>query len=388
MVDEAMARTRILVYSDSRIFSGAEAVLCDVVKGLSENSQIEVNCAGSRDNPRLFDAFAEVVGESEVLETPSQPLRAAALHLYDPRRLVAVQRLLRQDRWQVVLINLGSAEYGATPLVVRRPSGSKLLGFMHVPGGFEQFGFRGARLREGLARFPMRSLDAVCVMTDSARDTFRRTWVKQSMDVHCLPAPRPKMTRLPRARARAELGLPEGLIVGLAGRISFKQKGHDTFVEAAEMLLRERPGLTFAVAGDGPDREALERLLVQRQITDRFCLLGHVPRIEHFLSTLDVIAIPSRFEGLGLVALEALSIGVPGVATNCDGLRDVWPVRWQIDPDSPRQLASRIGELFVLSPEQRNQVAAEGEQLLEAVTTEDLSAPMGSIIISLARPHV
>jgi glycosyltransferase involved in cell wall biosynthesis len=373
---------RVLAYADSAVFSGAEAVLCDVARDLSASPAIELTCVAPHGNRRLVEGLSEATGVAPI-DVPAQPLRLAAVHLYDPRRLWTVRGILVGEEPDVLLVNLGSAEYGATPLLLPL-KGSKALGFLHVPGGFSDFGFRLGGLRERLARIPMRNLDAVCVLTQSARQTVERVWAGEGPDVHCLPPERPRLEAIPRARAREELGLPDGPIVGMAGRITLAQKGQDTFARAAGLLLHRNPDLRFAVVGEGPDEAALEKLLDGLGIRGRFHLLGQVAPIDGFLSAIDAIAIPSNFEGLGLIALEALELGVPGVASSCDGLRDVWPARWQVKPGEPRELAARLDELLQLPTSEREDAVLEGRRLLDAATADNLGAAMEAIITDLA----
>jgi glycosyltransferase involved in cell wall biosynthesis len=373
---------RVLAYTDSAVFSGAEAVLCDIAGDLNASPAIELTCVAPHRNRRLVESLRDVTGIAPI-DVPAQPLRLAALRLYDPRRLRAVRRILASEDPEVLLVNLGSAEYGATPLVPP-PAHAKTLGFLHVPGGFYDFGFRLGGLRERLARIPMRNLDAVCVLTQSARQTVERVWASDGLDVHCLRPKRPRVQAIPRDRAREELGLPDGPIVGMAGRITLKQKGQDTFARAAHLLLRRDPALRFAIVGEGPDRAALEELLDDLGIRGSFHLLGHVAPIDAFLSAVDAIAIPSNFEGLGLIALEALELGVPGVASSCDGLCDIWPARWQARPDEPRELAARLDELLQLPTAEREDAILEGRRLLDAATADNLGVAMEAIITDLA----
>lgn len=376
--------TRVLVYSDSRVYSGAEAVLCELVAGLARAERLDLVCAAPKQNELLWESLRTAMGGVEPIGVPGQPTRLGAIHLYNPIRLRAIRRVVRHIRAEVVIVNLGSAEYGAAPLLIA-PRPSQAVGFLHVPGGFSELHFRMGRLREALARRPMRRLDAVCVLTESARETVKRTWGGSGIVVHRLLPVRPRVQRVEREDARRSLSLPDATIIGLAGRITMRQKGQDTLAHAARSLLRLRSDLHFAIAGEGPDEAAFRLLLERLEIGDRFHLLGNVAPIDRFLSAIDVIAIPSRFEGLGLIALEALALGVPGVASDCDGLRDVWPARWRVTPDRPDELATKLKELLSLSREARAVAAAEGRRILDEVTSDDLAGPMERIIRELAR---
>ncbi len=379
----ANGRVRVLVHSDSRVFSGAEWVLCESVRGMAESDRLELTCMAPEENRELFGRLTDAVGAGSVRPVRSQPTRLGAIHLYDPRRRSFLRRQLGGDRWDVAFLNLGSAEYGATPLALRDPPWSRSMGLVHVASAFAPNGFRLGRAREVLARRPIHSLDAALVMTESARETFEGAWGHDGVSVELAPMPRRTLQAVPRDEARARLGWPPGPVIGAAGRLSLKQKGFDTFVAAARTLAAARSDLRFAIAGEGPDRDELVRLIEESGMEDRFSLMGHTG-IEPFLCALDAVAIPSRFEGGPLLALEALQLGVPGVATDCEGLRDVWPDRWQVSADEPNALAARLGELLDLSSDDRDGVIAEGRALHDASVAESVGPTLEEKILRLS----
>jgi glycosyltransferase involved in cell wall biosynthesis len=373
-----------LVHSDSEVFSGAEKLLCEVVEGLAAGDAVDPFCLVAAENRRLLEGLSSVLDPEAIATVPAQPVSAAGLHLYDPRRLAALRRRLRDGEWDVALVNLGSAEYGATPLMLRNPPWRKAIGFVHVPGSLAGYGFRFGRVRDLLARRALASLDLALVCTPSARESFERSWGRPGLRVESVPVRRERLSPVPRDEARSRLGLPDAPLAGVAGRIDFKQKGQDVFVEAAGLLAAARPDVHFAIAGEGRDGEALRRLIAEAGLERRFHVLGHVEEIAVFLGALDVVAIPSRFEGLGLVALEAMQLGVPGVASDCDGLRDLWPQPWRVPAGDPARLAEAIGLVLDLDPAAREALVQEAERLLDGFVAEEMAPAFERHILRLA----
>jgi glycosyltransferase involved in cell wall biosynthesis len=142
-------------------------------------------------------------------------------------------------------------------------------------------------------------------------------------------------------------------------------------------------GPSFAVAGSGPDEARLRAAIEQRGLGDRFRLLGTVRPIDVFLSAIDVLAIPSRFEGLPLIALEALWLGIPGIATRIDGLVQIWPVAWQVAPSNERELAERLWEVLSTPVGERAALLAEARARAERRVTEDLAPFFAELLPSL-----
>ena len=80
---------------------------------------------------------------------------------------------------------------------------------------------------------------------------------------------------------------------------------------------------TFTLVGEGPERSALENIILQEQLEGKVQLVGWSDEIQEYLNAADIQLIPSLWEGFGLVAVEGMSTGLPVVASNVDGLREV-----------------------------------------------------------------
>ncbi|RLQ88304.1 glycosyltransferase family 4 protein [Notoacmeibacter ruber] len=124
-----------------------------------------------------------------------------------------------------------------------------------------------------------------------------------------------------RAASRKSLGLPERPTIGCFGRIR-RQKGTDVFVEAMIALLAERPAWQGVVLGRATEGHQaflgeLQSKAEAAGLADRILYPPEVPvdEVPQWYKALDIFVAPQRWEGFGLTVLEALSTGVPTVAT-------------------------------------------------------------------------
>lgn len=124
---------------------------------------------------------------------------------------------------------------------------------------------------------------------------------------------------LPRAAARERLGLPaEGVVIGFVGRL-VEQKDPEMLIRAFGALRRAGHEATLAMIGDGPLRGAVVQAAEEMGVTDGVRLLtSDDARI--LMPAFDVLALPSRYEGMPYVALEALAAGLPVVATGASSV--------------------------------------------------------------------
>lgn len=113
-----------------------------------------------------------------------------------------------------------------------------------------------------------------------------------------------------REAVRAELGLTDEFAVGNVGRLCY-QKNQSFLLDVFAELLKQRPDSRLILVGDGEDREKLKEKAERLEISDKVIFYGVTNQIEQILWAMDVFAFPSRFEGFGIVAIEAQAAGLP-----------------------------------------------------------------------------
>jgi glycosyltransferase involved in cell wall biosynthesis len=111
---------------------------------------------------------------------------------------------------------------------------------------------------------------------------------------------------------------PDHVIVGMLGRLCFQKNPH-CFVRAAARAAVLRPNATFILIGDGELRSELEDMISASGKKDRIRILGWRSDVPEILKALDLMVLPSRWEGMPLAILEAMSTAVPVVASDIPG---------------------------------------------------------------------
>ena len=167
-----------------------------------------------------------------------------------------------------------------------------------------------------------------------------------------------------RATARRRLAVPVGCsVVGTVGRVDY-QKAPESFVDALAEL--DRPDVYAVWIGDGPLRRDLERRVDRRGLRDRFRCVGHRDDVPGLLPGLDVFVMASRYEGLPCAVAEAMTAGLPVVATAVNAVPDVvMPGETGLlaSPQQPQQLAAAI-RYMLDEPTEAARMAAAGQRLI------------------------
>ena len=141
-------------------------------------------------------------------------------------------------------------------------------------------------------------------------------------------------TTAQRHNARRMHGLPvdRRLIVWI-GALSPRKRPVTAVRSLHSLLAHGEAGL--AIAGEGPERAAIEAAAAAQGLSDAVHLLGHVDDVRPLLAAADVVAHTSVVEGVPQVVIQALAAGRPVVATDAVGLREVRP--------APISIVSRSG---------------------------------------------
>lgn len=139
--------------------------------------------------------------------------------------------------------------------------------------------------------------------------------------------------------------LPPNVPFALAlGRLH-ENKAFDVLIRAMKHL----PGVHLVIAGEGPERPALEALAKAGNVTDRVHLPGWIAQSGPWLRACDVLVCPSRIEPLGNVVIEALSAGVPVVASNIQGPQEILEGSQDgllAEVENERDFAAQIGTVL------------------------------------------
>ena len=126
-----------------------------------------------------------------------------------------------------------------------------------------------------------------------------------------------------RDAVRAELGIPDDELLVLTVAGLRWPKGYDVLLPAARTALDGGAAVRFVAVGDGPLRSDLEMQHAALDLGDRFTFLGEREDVPRLLAAADMFVLPSRQEGLPLALMEALSAGLPIVATDVGELANL-----------------------------------------------------------------
>jgi glycosyltransferase involved in cell wall biosynthesis len=164
-----------------------------------------------------------------------------------------------------------------------------------------------------------------------------------------------------RAAQRVAWGVRPGEVVVLVLGALERRKGQDVLLDAVDALGERGGEVRVVLCGEGSERPALETRA--EAAAGRVLLTGFQEEVAPCLAAADVVVVPSRHEGLGVAALEAMAAGKPVVASRVGGLAEVvvdGESGLLVPPEDPAALATALARLLD-DPALRTRLAATGQ---------------------------
>lgn len=308
------ARIKILLVESGRAVGGTERVLWELATGLP----------AARFEVRAWLSDASGVDEfAAALESAGVPVdRVAEVDSrWDWKGMFATWRRLRKLKPALLHVHhVWPAADRYLTLLARAAGVPHVVITEHVTGESHSGGQRA------LKRDELRRADAVTAVTGAIVENLVRDYAIERSRVRVVP----NGADLPNEDAEAPvakrwreryLSTPLKPLWVVAGRLE-EQKGHDLLFESLVLLLKKGLDFTLVVAGEGSRRSWLESQSLSLGLAPRVQFVGQVEDVGGLLAAADAVLLPSRWEGLPLVLLEAMARARPVVATAVGGVAE------------------------------------------------------------------
>ena len=347
---------RWLFIDRAHAFGGHEVMMLRWVDELRKNTEIRPRLVIS-EGSRLARTLPADVRSAVLPQQEAKGLFGKLLQ--NLRELRIVLKAIRREQPQLCIFVSGSLADQLFLTMMVALLGYRTMVYVPLLNTFESMGYANARLKDIFVRrlYARLAVDWLAI-SDSQASDFRQ-WAKPAGKVHVLPNTVSLKMEGRHALPCRPLKAGEPLKVLVLGRLDGTQKGLDLLVQGlrteTDAKLAE---FKFKIVGEGPYGDCLEAArATDSRLAAAITVEGWRDAYEA-LSDCDVLLLPSRFEGVPLVMLEAMTLGVPVVASDLPGIRDYLPksVLFAVG-----DISRALNILEGLRPVQRrDQLAAEG----------------------------
>jgi glycosyltransferase involved in cell wall biosynthesis len=299
----------------------------DVSSGSTENTLISATRLKDRDyrcflasgpsaNPPV--GLAETLIQAGVdacsLAQLVRPIRPIA----DTRALIEIRRVIRKARPDIVHTHTSKAGFLGR-LAARQ---ERVPHVVHTPHGHVFHGYFLPPVTRGviqLERLAARWTDRIVTLTDSEAEQHLALGIGRREQFVTIPS---GVDLDPVLAARSERVAAQGKIVGAVGRLA-AVKGHEHLIRATPIILKQHPGTTVVIVGDGEERQALKGLAESLGVAGAVHFTGHREDVASLIAGMDLFVLPSLNEGMGRVLVMAMALGKPIVATTVGGVPEL-----------------------------------------------------------------
>jgi glycosyltransferase involved in cell wall biosynthesis len=263
---------------------------------------------------------------------------------FDPRMIIQARRIVFEH--DINLIQTHGYKSNTIgffiQLLCRRP----WIGFAH---GYIDDNSKN-RFYNRIDRLALRRADRVVAVSNSMKALLTQHGVAahKIRVVHNAVDPNDTVPKTSGKEIRLRYGLTsDQKVIGVIGRLN-PEKGQLIFLRALEKTARSFPGVKALIIGDGQDRALLEGFCREKALSDRVVFLGYQEKVADYYQVLDLLVLPSLSEGLPNTVLEAMSFGVPVLATAVGGVPEIIQNGngMMVPPNDPGALAEKMMELL------------------------------------------
>lgn len=294
-----MSRKILVVPTGGLRREGITSSVLSVVRAMSRDD-FELHIAAVYNNePDVLEEFRSI--GCAIVETPSRRAQTVAYARF-------LFSLMRRERYDVIHVH-GSSSVMAIELRLAQLAGIKYrIAHSHNTRSDDP---KRDRLLRPLFRGSWDK--ALACGVDAGRWLFESSAFEvlhngQDIDTFAFnPEKRRKMRRM--------LDIGDALAIGFVGNINYV-KNQEYLVKTFDRILSKGANAKLFIVGEGPDRSKIERLIEELALGGRVVITGRVSNVPEILQALDVMALPSLFEGLPSVVLEWQASGLPCVVSD------------------------------------------------------------------------
>lgn len=298
-----MTHRRIILYNDAPQFGGHEVMSARVANELATLNKVVYFHANKELSKHLRPSVQSVLLPFQSTAGPLAILRN--INIKDIRWL---ENKFSKCQPEFVIVVQGSIDLSLRGTLAARRRKMKTVSYLPMAFPRKTMGLRYGSFFDRYTALFFRLFDAFITISTSQRD-FIRSFAGPNTPVfvldNCIP-----LSDIRQDPDTARIA-PRDLRIGIVGRLEWQQKGLGHMIEVAESLYKTHPNYKWVIIGDGPDRGRLEHALKNRKIDGAFEFRGWMQERDDVYKSFDILFIPSLFEGVPMIMLEALAKSVP-----------------------------------------------------------------------------
>jgi|GEM_PF-4973971 len=305
-------RKKLLFCDDAHTFGGAQKALKKLVELFSNENNYEVYVAISFKNKLLYDEFSDIKNIKLIDGYQVKKFSAITSH-FDKKQYKTAKKIIDNINLNVALLNLSGIEFGINYSKALKISKVPYIAWLHNSTSFTTMLSNSpiktkilSYIRDKIAdNYLINSHGSLVLVSKSSyQEMIDRGSKKDCLTTIENPLPYIKNSILKERDKK--------FIIGVFGRIQYCHKGQDQIIKLLDKYKNQLSDVIFYIYGDGPDLQELSK----NSHSNQLIIKGWTNEVTIEMQKCDLILIPSRFEGLSLVFLEAIALNKKILTSN------------------------------------------------------------------------
>lgn len=378
----------LAIYDDAAVFGGHEQMSCCGITALARESDLKLKCFVAKSNEKLrqrIEGFAQDYPNISLhlLDFTSQRFQGVRSR-FARGRIGQVAELLQTTESDAILVLQGDIELSSIGVLAGRKRGIPTVSYIPVPHTLATMQAKLGALRDPFNSWLFSQPDSYITISEGMKHLLQERGAAQPVEVVFNGFDPSKTEPRDRELSRTELALPlDRQVVAMVGRIEYKQKRQDFLLDCFARYRERFPNLHLMYVGSGPDEEDLKARVAAHKLEDRVTFVAWTDGLSGVYSAIDALALPSRFEGVPLVMLEAMSREVPIVGSRRDGMAEFLPSEWLFKSGDLAECAEVLSRC--LEGDQSDRVRSNRDRALKEFSMEQFDRGFVSATRKLCR---
>jgi len=369
---------KIIFYTDTPLYGGAENQMYLLAKYLDRSVFEPIFVFRQLET---LDLLAKKLQELNI-KTCLIPSRSK----HSLKNFTFLNKVIRQEKPAIVHAHIWNPMAGKYAFLAKALNQVPLIITEHDP-------FKLRFPKNLYKKFTLNFADAIIAVSEANRLLINELYPKQqhkTVTIHngIEPLLKPILeTRRNVVRKEIFHVGPETQVIFSAGTLH-ERKGYKYLISAYRKILQKFPNSKLIIAGEGPERENLEKLIENLDLGKRVMLLGQRNNIPELLQSANLFVLPSLKEAFGLAILEAMQAGLPVVASRVGGIPEIVDQNSGIlvEPGNKNELIKSVSKLL-LHPEAMEKLGKHGAKLSQKFSAEKTAQETSKLYSNLIASH-
>lgn len=311
-------------YCDTDIFSGHEKMFLAAACGVSDKFPCVLIL--NEHNPKALAYCREHGHFDQIITVPIKTVKFASLVTWFMwGDILKIKKILQKYHATSVVVSQGRIEIGNLGSMAARLISVPVTSYIPMAHGYvELYGKSATHLfKDALCAILYRLPARYITISDSVKASLQQKSGRDTpVDVVANYIDRKPQADVADAATPLSDVPPGTFTLVIPGRLLDKQKGQIDYLTALKTVIAQQPNVKCFLVGEGEDKARIRAFITANQLHNHVELLGNRDDMLAIMSQADMIVIPSKFEGVPLVLIEAALLNKKIIASRIDGIKD------------------------------------------------------------------